>query len=217
MTRDKTDTTRELAHHDPKAITAGTPNPQGKGLVGFLLDWDYSAPRGVVAKPKGRILSDYFTTLLILSAAFKFKPAFETNYYLYTEESGWSLSLISPAEWDTTAKREAFVGRCVLHADSTWSIEPSQNLKESRPVAEAIGDAYDAFVERLDSASPLEDELPFYEAKLPYYQRLFAAALSRSLRASLTYGDQNGQPSRQWLELLPRDVTRALTGPTDQS
>lgn len=217
VTREPKETTHQLAHRDPKAIAAGTPNPQGKGLVGFLLDWDYSAPRGVVAKPKGRILSDYFTTLLILSAAFKFKPAFETDYYLYSEESGWALSLISPAEWNTTAKRGAFVGRCVLHADSTWSIEPSENLKKSRRVAEAVGEAYDAFVERLDTTSPLEDELPFYEAKLPYYQRLFAAALSRSLRASLTYGDQNGQPSRQWLELLPRDVTRVLTGPTDQS
>ena len=217
MGSDSAKSGRDVQRATSGAVAAGTPNPQGKGLVGFLLDWEYSAPRGVVAKPKGRILSDYFTTMLILSAAFKFKPAFETDYYLYKDDDGWSLSLIGPDEWNSTAKREGFVGLCLLHRDSTWSIEPSENLKKSRPVAEAVSEAYDAFVERLDSEQNLEAELPFYEGKLPYYQRLFAAALSRSLRASLTYGDQLGMESRTWLEQLPRDVTRALSEPSDTS
>ena len=197
------------------ALQAGTPNPQGKGLVGFLQDWEYAKPQGVVAKPAGRILADYFTSLLILSAAFKFKPAFGTEYYLYRDEAGWSLSLISPDEWGTSARAECFVGTCMLHGDSTWSIEPSDNLKNPGPIADAVGEFYAGFVDKLDSHNPLEEELPFYAGKLPYYQRLFAAALSRSLRSSLIYGDQLGRESRRWLEQLPRDATRMLSSPDE--
>ena len=110
----------------------------------------------------------------------------------------------------TSARRRSLgvAGALLLFAlGAVWT--PSSNAEDPK-LAEAVGDAYDAFVERLDSTNPLEDELPFYEAKLPYYQRLFAAALSRSIRASLTYGDQLGTESRAWLEQLPRDASRLL-------
>ena len=189
------------------------PNPQGKGQVGFLLDWHYSSPLSVVAKSPPQLLADYFTSLLVLSAAFKFKPAYEKSYFLYWIDSQWSLSLISPDEWGTPEKRESFVGTCVLHADSTWSISPSDNLSRHGAVADAIGEFYDGFVDKLQTVNPLEEELPFYEAKLPYYQRLFAAALSRSLKASLTLGGQLSIESVSWLERLPRDASRVLAPP----
>ena len=185
------------------AVPVGTPNPQGKGQVGFLLDWDYSAPRGVTAKPSGRILADYFTSILVLSADFKFKPVFEKNYYLYRHEPRWILSMISPDEWDSAEKRRAFVGTCVLHADSTWSIAPSTNLSKTGHVAEAVADVYDSFVEKLDSETVLEQDLPFYEASLPYYQRLFASALSRSTRTTLFLSDRRETSCRHWQSLLP--------------
>lgn len=206
---------KEIDRRQSGALQAGTPNPQGKGLVGFLLDWEYAKPRQVVAKPSGRILADYFTSLLVLSAAFKFKPAFGTDYYLYRDDCGWSLSLISPDEWGTSEKTEAFVGTCMLHGDSTWSIEPSDNLKNPGPIADAVGEFYAAFVDKLDCPQPLEEEFPFYAGNLPYYQRLFAAALSRSLRTSLIYGDQLQRESRRWLEQLPRDATRLLSSPNE--
>ena len=80
------------------ASQRAAPNPQGKGLVGFLLDWNYSSPREVTAKPQAQVLADYFTSLLVLSAKFKFKPTFGKNYYLYWDETCLSLSLISPKE-----------------------------------------------------------------------------------------------------------------------
>lgn len=189
------------------------PNPQGKGVVGFMLDWHYSSPRGVVAKSSPQLLAEYFTSLLVLSAAFKFKPAFETSYYLYCGEPQWALSLVSPDEWKSAEKTETFVGTCVLHADSTWSISPSDNVSRPGRVLDAIVDFYDGFVLRLKTAKPLEDELPFYEGRLPYYQRLFAAALSRSLKGSLTIGGQLSVESRQWLENLPRDAGRLIAAP----
>ena len=188
------------------------PNPQGKGQVGFLRDWHDSSPRQVATKPSGRILTDYFTSLLVLSADFKFRPVFESDYYLYYVGGRWSLSLLSPSDWNTAEKDEAFVGTCTLHADATWSIAPSANLTVQGPVADAIANFYRAFAGRLNVASPLEEELPFYAGDLPYYQRLFAAALSRSLRLSLRYGGQSKIPSRDWLSQLPTSGRRLLAG-----
>lgn len=214
-----TDTTDDTRTHDRQLQSAsGTavgaraprPNPQGKGLVGFLQDWDYSTPRGVVAKPAGRLLADYFTSLLVLSAEFKFKPAFGQTYHLYRTDSRWILSLVSPNEWNTREKQMGYVGACVLHDDSTWSIEPSDNLGRKGPVSDALADVYDGFVDRLRNRMPLEDGLPVYEGRMPYYQRLFAAALSRSINASLVAGDQTGRPLEPWLASLPGDVSRLL-------
>lgn len=188
------------------------PNPQGKGQVGFLRDWHDSSPRQVATKPSGRILTDYFTSLLVLSADFKFRPVFESDYYLYYVGGRWSLSLLSPSDWNTVEKDEAFVGTCTMHADATWSIAPSENLTVQGPVADAIAGFYRAFVDRLNVANPLEGELPFYAGDLPYYQRLFAAALSRSLQLSLRYGGQSEIPSRDWLSQLPTSGRRLLAG-----
>ena len=201
---------------DSVAAASGA-NPQGKGLVGFLLDWAYSSPRGVVAKSSPQLLADYFTSLLVLSAAFKFKPAYDTEYYLYCGEPQWTLSLISPDEWQTADKGASFVGTCVLHADSTWSITPSDNLTKPGRVADAVAGFYEDFAERLRSAKPLEDELPFYEGRLPYYQRLFASALSRSLKDSLTIGGQLEIESRRWLDRLPRDAGRLIDAPSAET
>ncbi len=199
----KTKTTGQLRQH--------APNPQGKGVVGFLRDWDYSAPRGVVAKPSALVLADYFTSLLVLSAAFKFEPAFGKDYYLYWDESEfWTLSLISPQEWNKTSKHLGFVGTCTLHEDATWSITPSDNLSTGGPVADAVSQFFDGFVERLNSEEPLESGLPIYEKNLPYYQRLFAAALSRSVKGSLTLGGQRNQPASTWLERLPANANKLL-------
>ena len=173
-----------------------------------MLDWAYSSPHGVVAKRAPQLLADYFTSLLVLSAAFKFKPVFGKDYYLYSEHSGWSLSLISPDEWNDDARRQAFVGKCVLHQDSTWSISPSENIGKQGEIDDALATFYEGFLGKLQSRQALEDDFPVYEARLPYYQRLFAAALSRSLKTSLARGDQLGQSAETWLASMPRDAGR---------
>ena len=188
-------------------------NPEGKGQVGFLLDWVHSTPSGVVAKHKPQLMADYFTSLLVLSAAFKFKPVFGKRYFLYAENRGWALSLIGPDEWNTTSRRQAFIGACVLHSDATWSIEPSDNIGKNGDIDAALAGFYDGFVDQLRSSQPLETSLPFYESNLPYWQRLYAAALSRSMSASISKGEQQGIASLDWLKSMPQSAHPLLHRP----
>jgi hypothetical protein len=178
-------------------------NPEGKGLNGFLLDWYQSAPTGVVAKPRRQLLAEFFTSMLVLSAAFKYRPAVGTANYLYWINDEWSLSLIAPAEW-SAQRRAACAGTCVLQRDMTWTITPSELLAESSAVSDAIGRFYDAFAQMLNTDLTLEETLPFHVKGLPYYQRLFACALSRSIRTAVALGDQGSSSCRQWHTLLPQ-------------
>lgn len=178
-------------------------NPEGKGLNGFLLDWYQSEPTGVVAKPQRQLLAELFTSMLVLSAKFKYRPTVGAAYYLYWIDGEWSLSLIAPAEW-SDERRAGFAGACVLQRDMTWTITPSGLLAESNAVSDAIGRFYDAFAETLNTDLTLEEILPFYVRRLPYYQRLYASALSRSMRTALILGDQASTSCRQWYTRLPQ-------------
>ena len=178
-------------------------NPEGKGANGFLLDWYQSEPRGVVAKPQNQVLAEFFTSMLVLSAKFKYKPVIGVANYLYRFDGEWSLSLIAPGEW-SDQRRSGFAGTCVLQHDMTWTIAPSALLREDNAVSEAIGRFYDAFAETLDTDLTLEEILPYYVDKMPYYQRLYANALSRSVRGTVTLGDQSAVRCRDWQQLLPR-------------
>jgi hypothetical protein len=113
------------------------------------------------------------------------------------------LSLISPDEW-SRERRCGFVGTCVLQNDMTWTITPSDGLAEEESVSDAVGRFYDAFAEALDTDLTLEEILPFHVSRLPYYQRLYASSLSRSLRAAVTLGDQAATSGRQWRLALPQ-------------
>ena len=183
--------------HKPKG------NPEGKGLNGFLLDWYESSPKGVTAKPRRQLLAEFFTSMLVLSASFKYRPAIGTVNYLYWTDNEWSLSLIGPDEW-SAERRAGFAGTCMLQRDMTWTIVPSDLLAEHNPVSDALARFYDGFAEMLDTDLTLEEILPFYVGRLRYYQRLYAGALSRSMRASVTLGDQSSTSCRMWRTLLPR-------------
>jgi hypothetical protein len=197
-------------------VIEGAPNPQGKGQVGFLTDWVESSPRAFVAKQPARLLADYFTSLLVLSAEFRFKPVPGQTYHLYRVDREWQLSLISPEEWRNNEKSAGYVGACELHDDATWSIEPSDNLGRPGPVTEALAAVYESFLAKLDSKQPLEEELPVYEGRLPYYQRLFAAALGRSIEGSMRVGGQTGVRGDAWLQSLPRSAERMMRSLTDE-
>ncbi len=188
-------------------------NPEGKGLNGFLLDWYQSAPRGVVAKSRRQVLAELFTSMLVLSANFKFRPAIGVATYLYWINDEWSLSLIAPYEW-SDARRSGYAGQCELQRDMTWTITPSKLLAESNPVSRSVRQFFDTFETTLDTDLELEEILPFYVARLPYYQRLYANALSRSVRAAVILGNQHETSCRQWTRLLPqlRNVLPAYRG-----
>ena len=188
-------------------------NPEGKGLNGLLQDWRASEPGDVVVKSRHTVIAEFFTSMLILSARFKFRPVVGTAYYLYRINDEWSLSLIAPDQW-TDERRAGFAGMCVLQRDMTWTIAPSDRLDGDSPVSIAISRFYDAFVRKLDSDLALEDILPTYVVGLPYFQRIYASALGRSLRATIALGDQAATSCRQWLLTLPRrqDLLPDCTG-----
>ena len=178
-------------------------NPEGKGDHAFLTDWCATEPRGVVAKPERRVLAELFTSMLVLSAAFKYRPVPGGSNYLYWIDGQWSLSLIAPYEW-SDERRAGFAGTCVLQRDMTWTIDPSDRLSEGGPVSGAIRRFFEGFAAMLDTDLTLEEVLPYYVGRLDYYQRLFANALSRSVSAAVTRGDQAALSCRQWRMQVPR-------------
>lgn len=177
-------------------------NPDGKGLSGVMLDWYRTKPRDVVAKPESQLLSELFTSMLVLSASFRYRPVVGAANYLYWINGAFSLSLIAPDEW-TSERRAGYVGTCVLQHDMTWTIAPSQALAKDNPVSDAVGRSYRAFAKTLDTDLTLEEILPSYVRRIPYYQRMLASALSRSLRAAVVMGDQASTSCRQWRTMLP--------------
>ncbi len=199
---------KDLARRQDGQLAAAAPiNPDGKGLNGFLLDWYASEPRGVTAKPQRQVLAEFFTSMLVLSASFKYKPAVGTENYLYLIDGEWSLSLIHPDQW-SEERREGFVGCCLLHEDMTWTITPSAQVRSKTRIQEALSRFYAAFADSLDSDLTLEEILPFYVGGLPYYQRLYASALSRSIRAAVTLSGERELRCRDWLPALPGSGNR---------
>ena len=204
---------KQARRPDTSVVRKTEGNPEGKGLNGFLLDWYRSEPRGVVAKPQRQVLAEFFTSMLVLSAQFKFKPAVGVENYLYWIDGDWSLSLIAPDEW-TEERQAGFAGTCMLQRDMTWTIVPSEHVGEDNAVTDAIAQFYSAFADMLDTDLTLEEILPFYVGKMPYYQRLYASALSRSVRGAVTLGDQASIRCKDWQMLLPR-LERVLLPPRD--
>lgn len=198
----------------PKGVVSKTDaNPEGKGANGLLADWRATEPRGVVAKPPRQVLAELFTSMLVLTAAFKFRPAPGQVYYLYWTNGEWSLSLIAPHEW-SAERLDGYAGACTLQRDMTWTIAPSERLGEDSAVAAAMRRFFRAFAAMLDTDLTLEEILPFYVGRLPYQQRLHASALSRSLRATIALGEQVSAGCREWRRQLPLQSSELLAGPS---
>jgi len=206
-------THKALRTSQPTDVTLGSRgNVDGKGLNGFMLDWYQTEPRGVVAKPQRQVLAEFFTSMLILSAHFKYKPAIGTDNYLYCIDDAWQLSLIAPQQW-SDKHRAGFVGTCHLQQDMTWTIDPSEQLQQNDELAAAVGRFFDAFAETMDTDLTLEEILPFYVGSMPYWQRLHASALSRSIRSSVTQGNQTSMSAREWQAALPASGTAFFPRP----
>lgn len=200
-------------HYDDSAVALPETYAHGNGTVGFLMDWHASKPRGVIVKPQPQVLAEFFTSMLVLSAHFKYKPSIGTANYLYYIQERWELSLIPPDQW--TAERQfGFAGACRMLADRTWTIQPSEQLAEDTPVADAVRRFYDGFRLAMDTDGTLEDVLPFFAGKFTYYRRLNANALSRSLRASATLSGERDKPAREWALALPSANTLLLGNAT---
>ena len=187
------------------------PNPQGKASLPWLNElqgWRCVEPP---ARDVRALLSDYLRGLLVLSADFSFRPAPGQAYHLYFRKRRWGLSLIAPDEWRPN-RRAAYVARCELRHDATWDVEPAPDLDERREVLAALEAVVQGFKERLNNDSTVFDGLPHYEAGLPYYRRVLASGLARSLQGSLQQLGLEAADGRQLLQNLPVAAS-ALRGP----
>ena len=91
-------------------------------------------PRVTIFIPTERqVLAELFTSMLVLSASFKYRPAPGCANFLYWVDGDWSLSLIEPDAW-SDERRAGFVGTCALQPDMTWTLSPSAQLADSTPL-----------------------------------------------------------------------------------
>ena len=164
-----------------KDITAA--NPQGKASIKLLND--LNSFRSNQAKPKEvpEWLADYFTSLLVLSASFSFKPVFNRPYYLYLDKQQWKLSLIEPSAWNDCPY--IYFAECCMHEDSSWTLQPTDNWDSNPKLVCLIKTIKKEFFNLLNTEKPLVETLPYCIQHLPYYQRLAAFGLANSLKFSL--------------------------------
>ena len=174
------------------------PNPQGKGAVAVLADWQATRPRELSDKAPSALLRDWFTSALVLSASFRFRPAVGQAYYLYSRRGEWRLSLIAPDEW---GQRDAgaCLGRCELRPDMTWHLEAADDLDRQPELLAELEQLIESFTEQLGDDGALADQLPGYRRDLPYHQRMLATALGASLRDSAGRADWLAAPARALL------------------
>lgn len=178
-------------------------NPQGKGLVPVMDQWSAARPLAVPKKAGGQLLADYFTSLLVLSSRFGFKPVTGNTYYLYLKGTEWVLSLIAPEEWGQNPER-IFFAACCLCDDMTWVLTPEAEALENERIQQALALFYQGFTEHMDCSEALEDILPFYQANLPFYARLYASALASSIQQSLHKSGFEDVSARLLMQELPQ-------------
>jgi Protein of unknown function (DUF2452) len=169
--------------------THKNPNPQGKGLVPLLRDWQSMQPALCGQKSAADFLRDYCVSALVLGAQFRFKPVVGVTYFLYSAEHDWNLSLVGPQEWGQRVPGE-FLATCRLRPDMTWEMEAATVVEHS-PALERAQRFICSFVETLSAQESIAEHLPFYARELPYYQRLLATALSSSLQRSMPPSGDN--------------------------
>jgi hypothetical protein len=72
-------------------------------------------------------------------------------------------------------------------------------VDEHPELVEALEAFHQGFLVWLDRDGTLEDHLPFYIRRLPYYRRLLAAGMASSLKQSLARSGLDARKSRDWL------------------
>ncbi len=178
------------------------PNPQGKGLAP-LLDGLASVRAQAALPPKqiDQVSTELFTSLFVLNTQFEFRPVPGKSYWLYFTNDKFKLFAIGPNDW-ATGQPGQFVGECVLRDDVTWTV----NLNEEIAVQSWFTDFLDQQRQRVEEcllhAEKLEDAMPYYVQKLPYYSRLLAYGVGTSLKQSMTLAGINSLDYEQAKGLL---------------
>lgn len=160
-------------------------NPQGKGLTPVLDSLTASRTRlSVPPKRVDQVSSELFTSLFVLHSEFSFKPVPGKRYWLYRREDSFRLSLIAPGEWGD-GRFGQYIGECVLQPDLTWTLGFDERAARDQQLLALIESRRKAFEQRLAAAPALDSALPVFDASLPFYRRVFAAALAHSLGLSM--------------------------------
>lgn len=190
-------------------IASKNPNPQGKGLVPVMQQWAQFRPQQLSLKPSHQLFADYFTSLLMLSADFQFKPVVGQQYYLYLKDGRWKLSLIEPERWSHSKSGDC-LGSCQLHEDMTWSLAPVNTLQANSELAVALEDFYRHFVDHMDCDKPVKSFLPYFAAQLPFYARMAANGLAKSIDLSSQGSPLLEQSGRAWLRHSSTPLSQLL-------
>ena len=166
---------------------------QDKGLVLVLQDLHAASPGQLRSKSSDEAARDYCWSALVLSSAFGFRVTPAHTYSLYLVDGQWRLSLITPEEWGARM-HGAFVGRCQLRHDMTWSVVFDESVAEGSAVHDALLQYLDGIREQLQASGSWEVLLKNGERHLPYQQRVLTTGLASSLRQSLALSGQSGVP-----------------------
>ena len=130
-------------------------NPQGKASIAVLNDLHIFKPINIKKKEAPQWLTDYFTSLLVLSSKFSFKPIIDKEYYLYFDSSDWRLSLIEPQSWKDCPY--LFFAACYMHEDKSWSIAPIDNWEKNIYLSERINEMKHEFFKSINNNIPIID------------------------------------------------------------
>ena len=91
----------------------------------------------------------------------------------------------------------------MLQPDLTWTLRFDARAAQDRQLLALIESQRKAFERRLAAAETLDSALPAFDASLPFYRRVFAAALAHSLGLSMRKSGILGLTYRQAQGLLP--------------
>ncbi|AWL10532.1 hypothetical protein HMF8227_00019 [Saliniradius amylolyticus] len=183
------------------------PNPQGKGLTPVVQQRQELLASAIPDKSASQILTDYAISLLVLSARFQFKPSPGQTYTLYLKQYNLGLSLIEPEAWPESMGKP--IARCQLNNDMTWHIGGTLFDPKDKSVVRILDSFLKGFEERLSASQSLEQGLPYFAGHLPFYPRLFANVMAKSLEQSLQQSNLVGRNQHYWLTQL--DSSKLLT------
>lgn len=162
------------------------PNPQGKGLSPILDGLSRSRAKAPLPpKQIDQVSSELFTSLFVLNASFKFRPVAGQSYWLYFSDGKFKLFGVAPDDW-ATGQPGQFVGECVLQPDVTWTININEEIADETWFTDYVEEQRQLVEHTLNEAATLEDAMPYYLQKLPYYSRLLAYGVGTSLKESMT-------------------------------
>lgn len=169
-------------------VKSYTPNPQGKGLVPVLEELggrhQTHLNDGLMPKQIDQVQMELFTAMFVLQSDFTFNPVPLRSYWLYLNADKYSLMLVGPDEWISSAPGR-FVGECILQTDRTWSLALADELEADEDFIHHIESERKKLQLRLETADSIEEVLPTYERSFSFYSRILAFSLGKSLDISM--------------------------------